>query len=183
MVRNWSGGRPSGSGRSPNSWSGPTNAASNTCRCNWSSRCPTAGESPGWMEGAPRTVSDVCHQGGPCSRKGPPEIDRHRKGAGLTMMGVPKNNEYGVWDTKEEEVVRLDEFLADRHSSGAIASSCPSSRSPTGTAHKAAKRQPRRQQPDPSFQASRTHCGSNHQLAARWYQLGHYWRCEACVKT
>ena len=109
------------------------------------------------------------------------EINKHCKGARLTMVGVPKKNEYGVWHMKEDEVEAVAEFLADRHSGAVNSSHVHPPPTPTGSLQNTSPANPGLQDRS-SSQASCKHCGSN-ELTARWGKFGYYWRCGPCRKN
>ncbi len=107
------------------------------------------------------------------------EIKRHRRGARITSINPM--NEYGLWNMKEDEVVSVAEFLADRHSDQATPHSSTSSQPRKGPVRKTLPENPT-QQASPSVQPSCKHCESS-KLNARWGKFGYYWKCVECRKN
>ncbi|MYK83858.1 MAG: NERD domain-containing protein [Gammaproteobacteria bacterium] len=104
------------------------------------------------------------------------EMKRHRKGARANnVLGFPTSGEYGLWSMKAEEVVRVAEFLAERHTNRFRADS-PQDRSPIHS------RLPSHPRPQATVEAVCKHCGSN-ELLARWGKYGYHWQCRVCSKN
>ena len=88
------------------------------------------------------------------------EIARHRG-------SLLKDDEYGSWSMKPDEVVAVAEFLASRHAKRHGAGG-----------HRSSNRVSPAHSPTQAEAACKG-CGA-HTLSARWGRYGYYWKCQVC---